>query len=166
MATGVNPPGCDDDRAADVSTGAAYVFVRSGSAWSQQAYLKASNTGANDWFGSRLALSGDGNVAVIGASLEDSVAKGIGGKQDDDTASESGAVYVFTRTGTAWKQQAYVKGSNTEAYDEFGGSVAVSRDGKTIAVSAHGEDGGARGVNGNQNDNKAMESGAAYVFSY
>jgi hypothetical protein len=91
-ATGVNPPGCDNDRADDISTGAAYVFVRSGTTWTQQAFLKSSNTGPNDWFGSRAALSGDGNTAALGASLEDSSGKGINGKQDDDAAPESGAV--------------------------------------------------------------------------
>jgi hypothetical protein len=165
-ATGVNPPGCDNDRAADISTGAAYVFVRSGSTWSQQAFLKASNTGANDWFGSRAALSGDGNTAALGASLEDSSGKGVDGKQDNDAAPESGAVYVFTRTGTTWSQQHYVKSSNAEAYDEFGGSVALSRDGRTMIAAAHAEDGGSKGVGGNQADNSIMDSGAVYVFGY
>ena len=163
-ATGVNPPGCDDDRAADISTGAAYVFVRSGTAWTQQAYLKASNTGANDWFGSRAALSGDGNTAALGASLEDSSGKGVNGKQDDEAAPESGAVYVFTRTGTTWSQQSYVKSSNAEPYDEFGGSVALSRDGRTMVASAHAEDGGSKGAGGNQADNSVNESGAVYIF--
>jgi hypothetical protein len=163
-ATGVNPPGCDNDRTEDISTGAAYVFVRSGAAWTQQAYLKASNTGANDWFGSRAALSGDGNTAALGASLEDSSGKGVNGKQDDDAAPESGAVYVFTRTGTTWSQQAYVKSSNAEAYDEFGGSVALSRDGRTMVASAHAEDGGSKGIGGNQADNSVNESGAVYIF--
>jgi hypothetical protein len=165
LATGVNPPGCDDDRQLDISTGAAYVFVREGTTWSQQAYLKSSNTGANDWFGSRLALSGDGDTAAIGASLEDSAAQGINGRQDDDSAHEAGAVYLFTRTGAAWTQRAYIKGARTEAFDEFGGSVALSRDGRTMAVSAHGEDSAARAVNGDQADDTADESGAVYVFA-
>jgi hypothetical protein len=165
MATGVNPPGCDNDRALDISTGAAYVFVRNGGVWSQQAYLKSSNTGPNDWFGSRLTLSGDGNTAVMGASLEDGNAKGINGPQDNNGAQEAGAAYLFTRSGTTWTQQAYIKSEQNEAFDEFGGSVALSRDGKTLVISAHGEDSSARGVNGNQRDNKRNESGAAYVFS-
>jgi hypothetical protein len=160
-ATGVNASGCDNDRMDDVSTGAAYIFVRSGTTWTQQAFLKASNTGPNDWFGSRAALSGDGNTAALGASLEDSSGKGINGKQDDDAASESGAVYFFRRTGTTWSQQAYVKSSNAEAYDEFGGSVALSRDGRTMVASAHAEDGGGKG----EADNSISESGAVYVFS-
>jgi hypothetical protein len=164
-AKGVNPPGCDNDWKEDLSMGAAYIFVRSGATWTQQAFLKASNTGPNDWFGSRVALSGDGNIAVIGASLEDSGAKGINGKQEDESASESGAVYLFTRTGTTWRQIAYIKGSNTEAFDEFGSSVAIDRAGTLLAITARGEDSGAKGIGGNQNDNSVDEAGAAYIFS-
>jgi hypothetical protein len=79
-------------------------------------------------------------------------------------AEESGAVYVYTRTGTTWTAGAYVKGSNTDAGDEFGSAVALSGDGRTLAVGAHGEDSGATGVNGAEADNAAAESGAVYVF--
>ncbi len=165
LATGVNPPdACDRDREGDLSSGAAHVFVRSGERWAQQAFLKASNTGANDWFGSRLALSGDGSTAAIGASLEDARARGINGNQQGDDATESGAVYLFRRNGTAWRQEAHIKGSNTEAFDQIGSAVALSRDGRTLAATALGDDSAARGPNGNQEDNSAMESGAAYVF--
>jgi hypothetical protein len=167
MATGVNPPQpCDYDRASNTSVGAAYVFVRAGTTWTQQAYVKASNTGKDDWFGSRLALSGDGSTLAADAQLEDSSARGINGKQDDDSAQEAGAVYVFARTGTTWTQQAFVKGSNTEAFDEFGSAVALSRDGKTMAVGARAERSAAKGINGNQGDNSAAEAGAVYVFAY
>ena len=164
-ATGVNPPGCDNDREADLSSGAVYVWVRNGNNWTEQAFLKASNTGQDDWFGSRLAISGDGNSLAVGAQVEDSAAKGINGKQDDDSAEEAGALYLFTRSGTTWTQQSYVKGSNTEAYDEFGGAMALSGDGKTLVVTARGEDSAAKGVNGNQANNSADEAGAAYVFT-
>jgi hypothetical protein len=140
------------------------VFVRSGTTWSQQAFLKASNTGFNDWFGSRVALSGDGSVAAIGASLEDSNATGINGNQNNESATEAGAAYLFVRTGTTWQQQAYIKGSNTEAYDEFGSSLAMDRSGRTIVASARGEDGGSRGEGGKQTDNSVDEAGAVYVF--
>ena len=165
-ATGINPAEpCDNDRAGDLSTGAAYVFVRSGTTWTQQAFFKASNTGANDWFGSRLALSGDGNTAAMGASLEDTLGRGVNGNQEGNDATESGAVYLFTRTGTTWRQQAYIKASNTEAFDQIGSAVALSRDGRTLVATALGEDSAAKGSNGNQADNSVMESGAAYVFS-
>jgi hypothetical protein len=153
-----------DDQKADLSTGAVAVFVRSGGGWSQQAYLKASNTGQEDWFGVRLALSGDGNTLAASAPNEDSAAQGIDGRQNDDSANEAGAVYVFTRNGASWSQLAYVKGANTEAFDEFGGAVGLSRDGRTMVVGAKGED-GVGGINGNQADNSVDEAGAAYVFS-
>jgi predicted amidohydrolase YtcJ len=165
QATGVNPRGCDNDWNADLSMGAAYVFVRAGTTWSQQAFLKPSNTGANDWFGARVALSGDGNTAAIGAPFEDGGIRGINGRQNDESASQAGAVYVFTRAGTTWQQRAYVKGSNTDAFDEFGSSVALDRTGATLVVSARGEDSAARGINGNQNDNSADEAGAVYAFA-
>jgi hypothetical protein len=152
----------DGDRAGDYSSGAAAVFSRSGTTWTQQAYLKASNTGPNDWFGVRLALSGDGNTLLLGAQNEDSAAAG---RQDDESAVEAGAAYLFTRAGAAWSQQAFLKGSNTESYDEFGSSVALSRDGRTLLVGARGEDSSARGANGNQADNSTDESGAAYIFT-
>ena len=167
LATGVNPAQpCDSDRGSDTSVGAVYVFVRSGTTWTQQAFIKASNTGKEDWFGSRLALSGDGSTLAVGAQLEDSDAQGIDGRQENDSASEAGAVYFLTRTGTVWSQQAYVKGSNTEAFDEFGSSVALSRDGRTMAVGARGEDSGAKGFDGSQADNSVAEAGAIYVFTY
>ncbi len=147
-------------------SGAAYVFVRNGSNWTQQAYLKASNTGAGDEFGWSVAISGD--TIVVGAPFEDSNATGVNGNQNNNVAS-SGAAYVFVRIGTNWFQQAYLKASNTggplpgdSAGDTFGWSVAVSDD--TIVVSTDGEDSNATGVNGNQIDNSSMDSGAAYVF--
>lgn len=59
-----------------------------------------------------------------------------------------------------------MKGSNNEAFDEFGSSVALSRDGRTMAVGARGEDSAAKGIDGNQNDNSVKEAGAVYVFAY
>ena len=167
MSTGVNPSNpCDNDQKADTSVGAAVVFVRQGTQWAQQAFIKASNTGKEDWFGSRLQISGDGNTLAIAAQLEDSAAQGINGKQDDDSAQEAGAVYFFTRSGTSWAQKAYVKSSNDEAFDEFGSSVALSRDGRTLAIGARGEDSGAKGIDGNQADNSMKEAGAVYVLTY
>ena len=167
LATGVNPPDpkCGEDNASDTSAGAAYVFVRTDGDWKQQAFIKASNTGKNDWFGSRIGISGDGNTLAVPAQLEDSNAKGINGDQKNDEATEAGALYIFTRAGTTWSQLAYVKSSNNKAFDEFGSSVALSRDGRTLAAGARGEDSAAKGVNGNQNDTSADEAGAVYVFA-
>ena len=164
MTTGVNSAP-QPDMESDSSTGAVYVFTRDGGAWSEQAYIKASNTGPNDTFGARLALSGDGDTLAAGSQLEDSVGQGIDAIQDDESAQESGAVYLFTRDGSSWTQSAYVKGSNADAFDEFGSAIALNGDGTLMALGARGEDSGATGLNGAQDDNSAFESGAVYVFS-
>jgi len=157
-ATGVD--GDQSDNSA-VQSGAAYVFTRSGSTWSQQAYLKASNTGANNLFGQSVALSGD--TIVVGAYVESSNATGIDGDQANNLAAESGAAYVFTRSGSTWSQQAYLKASNTDSNDFFGQSVAISGD--RVVVGAYRESSNATGVGGDQSDNSAANSGAAYVFT-
>jgi hypothetical protein len=162
---GINPPGCDHDMKLDSSTGAIYVFARKNDKWSEEAFIKASHPGKEDWFGSRLALSGDGSTIAVSAHLEDGNSKGINGNEVDRTAEDSGAIYLFSRSGTTWRREAYVKGMNTKAYDEFGSSAALSKDGKLMAVGARGEASAAKGVNGNQNDNSAMGSGAVYIFT-
>jgi hypothetical protein len=155
-ATGVNGDQGDDGASA---SGAAYVFVRSGTTWTQQAYLKASNTGAGDFFGNSICISAD--TVVVGASYEESNATGVNGNQNDNSAF-SGAVYVFVRSGTTWTQQAYLKGFNSEYADFFGQSVSVS--GNTAVVGASGEDSADTGVNGDQSNNDAQSSGASYVY--
>lgn len=163
MTTGVNSTP-QPDMEINLSTGAVYLYTRDDAGWSEQAYIKASNTGANDTFGARLALSADGGTLAVGAQLEDSAGQGVDAIQDDDSAQEAGAVYLFTREGSTWTQSAYVKGSNTEAYDEFGSSIALNGDGTLMAIGARGEDSGATGLNAGQDDNSAFESGAVYLF--
>jgi len=152
-----------DNSAAD--SGAAYIFARSGGTWVQQAYLKASNAQAGDGFGFAVAVSGDGNTVAVSANFEDGAAAGVNGDQGSNAAENSGAVYLFIRTGTAWSQQAYIKASNTESDDRFGYSLALSDEGNTLAVGASNEDSVATGMNGNQADNSAGQAGAAYVFT-
>jgi hypothetical protein len=146
------------------ASGATYVFTRSGTSWSQQAYIKASNTGASDEFGRSVSLGEDGNTLAIGATSEDSNATGINGDQTNNTAAIAGAAYVYIRSGTSWSQQAYIKASNTDAGDHFGLIVSLSTDGNTLAVSAQSEASNASGINGDQTDNSVADSGAAYVF--
>jgi len=141
-------------------TGAAFVFVREGATWTQQAYLKASNT-ASQQFGLAVAISGD--TIVIGGPGDSGNSSGVNGSQVQNGAGGSGAAYVFTRNGSTWTQQAYMKASNPGASDEFGKSVGISGD--TIVVGAPGEDSGGTGVNGNQADNMGLDAGAAYVFA-
>ncbi|MBW2735539.1 MAG: cadherin-like beta sandwich domain-containing protein, partial [Deltaproteobacteria bacterium] len=138
-------------------SGAVYIFTREGSTWSQQAYLKASNTGEHDNFGSGVSLQGD--TLAVGARGEG----GDGTNQSDDSMPGSGAVYVFTRVGGVWSQQAYIKATVPGSYDAFGASVSLS--GESLAVGAYSEDGGVPGVNGNETDNSLASSGAAYIFT-
>ncbi len=95
-------------------------------------YVKASNTDEEDWFATSVALSADGNTLAVGAHGEASSGLGIDTGEADDSADKAGAVYVFTRMGGSWSQQAYVKASNTDAGDSFGSFVALSGDGNTL----------------------------------
>ncbi len=148
-AVGVNG---NQTNTAATDSGAAYVFVRNGTGWTQQAYIKASNTEAGDRFGNAVAISG--STLIVGAEGEDSLTR----DQNNNAANGSGAAYVFVRSGTSWTQQAYLKASNVGAGDGFGQSLSISND--TIVVGAAGED----SMNGDQNNNGAPNSGAAYVF--
>jgi hypothetical protein len=127
-----------DDIGSNTSQGSAYVFVRLGTSWTQQAKLTASDGATNDNFGISVSISGD--YAVVGAESDD-----IGENLNQ------GSAYVFVRSGTSWTQQAKLTASNGEGYDGFGYSVAISDD--YAIVGAVYDDVGA---NSNQ--------GSAYVF--
>ena len=149
-----------------LSAGAVYVFRRSGTTWAQEAYVKASNTGEKHSFGASVALSGDGSTLVVGAPGETSNSTVIDGNQGDVSAPNSGAAYVFRRTGTTWKQEAYVKASNTRAGANFGWALGLSGSGNTLAVTAVYESSAATGINGDpSNSTSAASSGAVYVFT-
>jgi hypothetical protein len=121
--------------------GAAFIFVNSGTAWTEQATLNASNAGASDQFGFRLDLKGDN--LLVGAYAEDSA-----GTQADNSASTAGAAYYFRRTGVAWAQLAYVKSPMPATFDYFGADVALS--GTTMVCGASGN---------------SADRGAAFVFA-
>ncbi len=129
--------GASLEDAGGTSAGAAYVFTRSGTTWSQQAKLVASDAQASAYFGDDVAI--DGDTIVVGA------------KWDSGGGTQAGAAYVFTRSGTTWSQQAKIVSSDIQAYDYFGDYVAI--DGDTMVLSAIGEDTGGSGA------------GAAYVFT-
>jgi hypothetical protein len=124
----------DDDNGLD--SGAAYVFSRIDGIWRQQAKLTASDGAAYDYFGVSVAV--DGDTAVIGAYY------------DDDNGYNSGAVYVFIRSGDSWVRQAKLTASDGAGWDYFGVSVAV--DGDTAVIGAH------------YDDDNGTDSGSAYVF--
>jgi hypothetical protein len=140
------------------------VFARTGATWRQEAYVKPSNTDPSDAFGGSVALSRDGSTLAVSAVGEASAATGVGGDQADDATPYAGAVYLFARSGTTWRQEAYVKAGNPDAYDYFGWSVALSCDGSILAASAGYEESAATGVGGDQVDNSAPYAGAVYVF--
>jgi hypothetical protein len=158
-----NATGSNGDQANNTAprSGAAYVFTRTTTDWSQQAYLKTSNSQTNDGFG--FAMDIDGDTLVVGALNEQSNATGVNGDEANNAIDKSGAAYVFTRTGTDWTQQAYLKASNSDVNDNFGQSVTI--DGDTIVVGAHKEGSSASGVDGDGSANDAPLSGAAYVFT-
>lgn len=148
------------------NAGAAYVFVRTGDVWAQQAYIKASNPGKNDTFGESVALSADGNILAVGADGESSGTMGIN-SEADESAQFSGAVYVYSRSLDTWSQEAYIKASNTDAGDSFGDQVVLSADGNVLVVAAMGEGSHAIGVGGDevsQSSDIYPYAGAAYVF--
>src|SRR5262249_20709305 len=129
--------------------------------WSQQGYLKASDTRAFDGFGNSVGVASD--TVVVGAPAAAGNAAAVNDNLTNSGTSRSGATYVFVRKGAIWTQQAYLKASNAASQDYFGNSVAVSGD--TVVVGARWEDSNATGVNGDQSDNSASDSGAAYVFA-
>ncbi|HTZ17642.1 MAG TPA: FG-GAP repeat protein, partial [Dissulfurispiraceae bacterium] len=122
--------------------GAVYVFVRSGATWAQQQKLTASDGAAGDSFGSSVALSADGNTALIGAYLK-TVSANFG----------QGVTYVFVRSGTTWTQQPELTATDGAEYDNFGASVAISADGNTALIGAP-----------YKVINTVNDQGAAYVF--
>ncbi len=127
-----------DDNVKGVDAGSAYVFTRSGNIWRQQGKLTALDGAANDTFGGNVALFGD--TAVIGAM------------RDDDKGDNSGSVYVFTRSGGDWNQQAKLTAADGSHGDAFGQSIALSGD--TLVIGAPHD--------GDQGD----DSGSVYVFTW
>jgi hypothetical protein len=124
-AKGING---DQNDTSVYSAGAVYVYTRPnvGGAWAQQAYIKPSNPQAAAEFGHVVTLSADGNTMAVSAYFEASASKGINGNQNDDSIPQAGAVYVFTRRGTTWSQQAYIKASNTGEAGTETSAMAIS----------------------------------------
>jgi hypothetical protein len=128
--------------------GAAYIFTRSGTNWSQQQILTGTDSISNDFFGNAVSLSGDGQTALIGADQ-----KMIGAN------SYQGSAYIFTRNGNTWSQQSVLTDTLTGATnDNFGSAVSLSNDGNTALIAARNKD--ITGTNGVKS-----AQGAAYVFT-
>ena len=122
-------------------------------------YVKASNTGAGDAFGRSVILSADGSTLAVSAPGEDSIATGVNGNQADNSSADSGAVYVFKRTGRAWAQEAYLKGGVNHPGQGFG--APLDTNSKTIALSA---DGNWLAVGAPAQGTTLSHSGAVYLF--
>ena len=128
-----------DNSGGGTFAGSAYVFVRSGSNWSQQAKLVAAGSASNELMGACIDV--DGDRIAVGAPQRDS-----GGKVN------SGAVFTFERSGTAWTQTAELFSSDVDAADQFGYALALDAD--TLLVGAPYDDGA------------GSNAGAAYVFTH
>jgi len=141
--------------------GAAYIFVRSGTSWSQQAYLHATNSEGSDSVGEAIALSGDGNTLAVGSWREDGGNTGINSTANNNV-SESGAAWVFHRSGINWTEEAYVKPTYTGTGDRFGYSLALSNNGNVLAVGSSQE--GSSSTTDPSNDG-ASGAGAVWVYT-
>jgi len=110
-----------------VNTGAAFVFVRNGTAWTQQVRLEANDAGGGDRFGEAVAL--DGDTALVGAP-----------KDDVGTKTDQGSAYLFTRNSTSWMQQPRLTTTDSAAGDQFGNAVALSGEKALIGAYLYGSD--------------------------
>jgi hypothetical protein len=146
-----------------------------GGAIEQRLYGKASNPTAaldpggqdqnpfndvGDEFG--FAIAADGDTVVVGAHLEDGSSTGVGGRQDNDNAPDSGAVYVYRRRDGAWAEEAYIKASNSDPFDEFGRALVIEDN--VLVVGAPFEDSNGEGVNSDQTSDGLDAAGAVYIF--
>jgi hypothetical protein len=104
----------------EASTGAAYVFVRSGTTWTQQHKFTAP-TATTQYLGNSVSLSGSGDIAIVGAPGNNTT---------------NGEAFLYTRSGTTWTQQQTITSADGAAFDNFGNSVAISGLGNTSLVGA------------------------------
>ncbi len=135
----------------DPTTGAgsAYVFARANGDWSQQAKLAADDGNPQDYFGSSVALSGDGTTALLGAWHD-----------ENPNGDLAGSAYVFVRTDGDWSQQTKLAADDGDHEDTFGGAVTLSGDGTTALVGADNDE----DPNGKADD-PFTGAGSAYVFA-
>jgi hypothetical protein len=118
--------------------GAVYVFAWNGSKYGLQQRIIRNDADDGDLFGASVSLSADGTVLAIGVPGDDSAATGLNGDSSNNGSSDSGAVYVFTRSGTNWSQSKYLKYGATSTNWNYGTAVALTPDAKFLAVTAPG----------------------------
>ncbi len=163
-----NGTGTITDSGTAADSGAVYVYKRSGTTWTQEAYIKANNAEVDDWFGKEVSIYS--NTLAVGSELEDNSATTITNGEDTITdsgmAASAGAVYIYKRTGSNWAQEAYLKASNAEAGDQFGHVVSLGAD--TLAVGAITEGNSATGIFNSSgtvtNSGTLTNSGAVHIY--
>jgi hypothetical protein len=132
-----------------LSPGFVIIYVFDGAEWVEQGRIMSPNSFDGDYFGGSLSLSDDGNTLAVSGRGE----------------GPFGAAYLFEREDSVWRQSAYLSASNEQEGDGFGFRLALSGDARSLVVSASGEDSLARGVNGQQDDDRSeAPPGAAYLF--
>lgn len=141
-------------------SGPVYVYQRENGVWSLDGTLLGSNSELGDLFGIDLDING--SMIAVGANGESSSSRIINGDKTNNDRERSGAVYIFERNNETWNETAYIKSQNSDEFDNFGISLALS--GEMLAIAAL-EDSNATGINGDQNNNSAEEAGAVYVYS-
>ena len=157
-ATEIN--GIDDDNVDFEEAGAAYIFERTGTDWLQTAYVKASDSFEQDFFGAAVAVSGD--TVVVTSYLESSDTNNINGNPYSTGAGASGAAYTYVRQADTWVFESFLKAPNSGTGDYLGWSVAIDND--IIVVGAINEDSASQEIDGDLADDTSSNSGAAYVF--
>ena len=148
-ATGIDGDQSDDSRK---NSGAVYVFTRNNGQWAQQAYIKPSQTEAEDFFGKHLSL--DGDALAVGADGR--------GQAQGQGLGNTGGVYVFRRDQQGWTQEVFIAPTIFSLNDYFGNAVAL--EGDLLAVGAYNEGGGSEGIAGDARDNSRLSSGAVYLW--
>jgi hypothetical protein len=146
-----------------------FVFTRSGMTYTQQgARLYSTNVDPSDYFGYNPAVTADGSAFAVAASQEDSNAVRINGDGSNNSLSNSGAAYTFTRAAAVWSQQCYVKAPAPDANDNLAGltnvALAISPNLDMLVLGAQDEASSATGIGGNQADNSAASAGCVYVY--
>lgn len=151
------------------NSGAAYVYAASAGSWVQTAMLRAPVPANDDFFGETVSLSGDGGTAAVGARLQDEAGLGVGHTGPGLRLSDFGAAYAFTLNGTGWGPAVVLKPSDpiNVAGSWHGRSVALSGDGRTLAVGANNHDGDGSGIQSDPTRGQNMttlSSGAVYLY--
>lgn len=113
------------DTADGDNAGSAYVFSKTSGSWQEETELRASDAGQEDQFGTSIAMSDDGSLALVGA--------------DGNGPNNPGAAYLFSNATGSWQEEKQFVSDDGDTTDEFGSAVALSNDGNIVLVGASGD---------------------------